>query len=186
MILGPTEPLPAIAHESVRVAIRASWNALADSAVRATRCEQVNMGRLWVAVDLAPMQVKSHRRTSANDLEHSPEGVAVRDRGSSRSEALSAVDECRSLDDLRPYCAPPDEQTMKGIAHDQEGCGDDLVGNVEMSRQEFHAIACRFLGSDFTGQIYADWPVDLRLAPSTTGRSNHRTFAELWEIQPNG
>jgi hypothetical protein len=31
-----------------------------------------------------------------------------------------------------------------------------LVGNVKMSKQEFDAIACRFLGSDFTGQIYGD------------------------------
>ena len=38
-----------------------------------------------------------------------------------------------------------------------------LVCNVKMSRQEFDAIACRFLGCEFTGQIYADWPIDLRL-----------------------
>ena len=30
------------------------------------------------------------------------------------------------FDDLRPYCDPPDEQTMKGVAHDKKGCGDDV------------------------------------------------------------
>ena len=47
-----------------------------------------------------------------------------------------------------------------------------LVGNVKMSKQEFDAIACRFLGSGFTGQIYADWPIDLRLPrPQRDGRT---------------
>jgi hypothetical protein len=47
-----------------------------------------------------------------------------------------------------------------------------LVGNVKMSKQEFDAIACRFLGSEFTGQIYADWPIDLRLVrPQRDGRT---------------
>ena len=39
-----------------------------------------------------------------------------------------------------------------------------LVGNVKMSKQEFDAIACRCLGSEFTGEIYADWPIDLGLS----------------------
>jgi|SoimicMinimDraft_17_1059745.scaffolds.fasta_scaffold108194_1 hypothetical protein len=35
-----------------------------------------------------------------------------------------------------------------------------LVGKRQDVKQEFDAIACRFLGSEFTGQIYADWPTD--------------------------
>jgi hypothetical protein len=47
-----------------------------------------------------------------------------------------------------------------------------LVGNVKMSKQEFDAIACRCLGSEFTGQIYADWPIDLRQPrPQRDGRT---------------
>ena len=34
---------------------------------------------------------------------------------------------------------------------------------VELTRQELDAIAWRFLGSEFAGQIYADWPVDRRI-----------------------
>jgi hypothetical protein len=47
-----------------------------------------------------------------------------------------------------------------------------LIGNVKISKQEFDAIACGFLGSDFTGQIYADWPIDLSPArPQRDGRT---------------
>ena len=60
-----------------------------------------------------------------------------------------------------------------------------LVGNVKMSKQEFDAIACRFLGSEFTGQIYADWPIDLRLPRPQNGRTTE-FVAELWDMQPNG
>jgi hypothetical protein len=61
-----------------------------------------------------------------------------------------------------------------------------LVGNVKMSKQEFDAIACRFLGSEFTGQIYADWPIDLRLVrPQRDGRTTE-FVAESWDMQPNG
>ena len=60
-----------------------------------------------------------------------------------------------------------------------------LVGNVKMSKQEFDAIACRFLGSEFTGQIYADWPIDLRLPrPQRDGRTTE-FVAESWDMQPN-
>ena len=34
---------------------------------------------------------------------------------------------------------------------------------VELTRRELDAIAWRFLGSEFTGQIYADWPIDRRI-----------------------
>jgi hypothetical protein len=77
-------------------------------------------------------------------------------------------------------------QTMKGIAHDQRDAVMILVGNVKMSKQEFDAIACRFLGSDFTGQIYGDWPIDLSLArPQRDGRTIE-FVAESCEMQPNG
>lgn len=34
---------------------------------------------------------------------------------------------------------------------------------IELTRQELDAIAWKFLGSEFTGQIYADWPIDRRI-----------------------
>jgi hypothetical protein len=34
---------------------------------------------------------------------------------------------------------------------------------VELTRQEFDAIAWKFLGSEFAGQIYADWPIERRI-----------------------
>ena len=34
---------------------------------------------------------------------------------------------------------------------------------VELTRQELDAIAWKFLRSEFTGQIYADWPIDRRI-----------------------
>jgi hypothetical protein len=37
------------------------------------------------------------------------------------------------------------------------------AGNVELSRQKLDAIAWKFLGSEFTGKIYADWPIDRRV-----------------------
>lgn len=37
------------------------------------------------------------------------------------------------------------------------------AGHVEMTQQELDAIAWRFLCSEFTGQIYADWPMDRRV-----------------------
>ncbi len=33
----------------------------------------------------------------------------------------------------------------------------------ELTRAELDAIAWRFLQSEFTGQIYADWPLDRRI-----------------------
>jgi len=34
---------------------------------------------------------------------------------------------------------------------------------VELTRQELDAIAWQFLGSEFTGQTYADWPIERRI-----------------------
>lgn len=34
---------------------------------------------------------------------------------------------------------------------------------VEFTRQELDAIAWRFLGSEFAGPMYADWPIDRRI-----------------------
>ncbi len=33
----------------------------------------------------------------------------------------------------------------------------------ELDREELEIIAWRFLRSEFTGQIYADWPIDRRV-----------------------
>jgi hypothetical protein len=34
---------------------------------------------------------------------------------------------------------------------------------VEFTRQELDSTAWKFLGSEFTGHIYADWPIDRRI-----------------------
>ena len=34
---------------------------------------------------------------------------------------------------------------------------------VELTRQELDAIAWKFLGSEFAGPMYADWPIDRRI-----------------------
>ncbi len=34
---------------------------------------------------------------------------------------------------------------------------------LELTREEFDLIAWRFLQSEFTEQIYADWPIDRRI-----------------------
>ena len=34
---------------------------------------------------------------------------------------------------------------------------------VELTGQELDAIAWRFLGSEFAGPMYADWPIDRRI-----------------------
>ncbi len=34
---------------------------------------------------------------------------------------------------------------------------------VDLTERELDAIAWRFLGSEFTGQIYADWPLERRV-----------------------
>ncbi|MGB8501393.1 hypothetical protein [Mycobacterium sp.] len=37
------------------------------------------------------------------------------------------------------------------------------AGHVELTKRNLDAIAWRFLGSEFTGQIYANWPIGRRL-----------------------
>ena len=57
-----------------------------------------------------------------------------------------------------------------------------LVGNVKMSCMRIDANSCLFLGSEFTGQIYADWPIDLRLPrPQRDGRTTE-FVAESWDM----
>jgi hypothetical protein len=36
-------------------------------------------------------------------------------------------------------------------------------GHVELTEQELDAIAWKFLGSEFTGELYANWPIDRRV-----------------------
>ena len=38
-----------------------------------------------------------------------------------------------------------------------------LAGHVELTEQELDAIAWQFLGSEFTGELYANWPIDRRV-----------------------
>ena len=38
-----------------------------------------------------------------------------------------------------------------------------LAGHVELTEQELDAIAWKFLGSEFTGELYANWPIDRRV-----------------------
>lgn len=35
--------------------------------------------------------------------------------------------------------------------------------HVELRKRKLDAIAWKFLGSEFTGKIYADWPIDRRV-----------------------
>lgn len=37
------------------------------------------------------------------------------------------------------------------------------TGHTELTRDELDLIAWRFLRSEFTEQIYADWPIDRRI-----------------------
>jgi len=37
------------------------------------------------------------------------------------------------------------------------------AGRVKLSQQQMHALAWNFLRSEFTGQTYADWPIDRRI-----------------------
>jgi hypothetical protein len=36
-------------------------------------------------------------------------------------------------------------------------------GDTERTKRKLDAIAWKFLGSEFTGQIYANWPIDRRV-----------------------
>jgi hypothetical protein len=37
------------------------------------------------------------------------------------------------------------------------------AGNVELRKRKLDAIAWKFFGSEFSGKIYADWPIDRRV-----------------------
>jgi uncharacterized protein YqjF (DUF2071 family) len=37
------------------------------------------------------------------------------------------------------------------------------AGHVELTKRKLEALAWRFFGSEFTGQTYADWPIDRRV-----------------------
>ena len=37
------------------------------------------------------------------------------------------------------------------------------AGHVELTKRKLDAIARNFLGSEYTGQIYANWPIDRRV-----------------------
>jgi uncharacterized protein YqjF (DUF2071 family) len=37
------------------------------------------------------------------------------------------------------------------------------AGELEMARQDLDAVAWKFLSSEFTGPVYADWPIDRRV-----------------------
>jgi hypothetical protein len=38
-----------------------------------------------------------------------------------------------------------------------------VAGHVELTEQKLDAIAWKFLGSEFTGELYANWPIDQRV-----------------------
>jgi hypothetical protein len=37
------------------------------------------------------------------------------------------------------------------------------IARVELTRRELDELAWKFLSSEFTGQIYADWPIERRI-----------------------
>jgi uncharacterized protein YqjF (DUF2071 family) len=37
------------------------------------------------------------------------------------------------------------------------------AGEVEMAREDLDGVAWKFLRSEFTGPVYADWPIDRRV-----------------------
>ena len=37
------------------------------------------------------------------------------------------------------------------------------AGEVDLSQRDLEALAWKFLSSEFTGPIYADWPIDRRV-----------------------
>ena len=46
------------------------------------------------------------------------------------------------------------------------------AGHVEPRKRQLDAIAWKFLGSEFSGKIYADWPIDRRV--DAYGAITHR------------
>jgi hypothetical protein len=51
---------------------------------------------------------------------------------------------------------------MDSVTEDR-GVAMTPTDNGELTRAELDEIAWRFLGSEFTDQSYADWPIDRRL-----------------------
>ncbi|MGO9103306.1 MAG: hypothetical protein ACLP9Y_29115 [Mycobacterium sp.] len=49
------------------------------------------------------------------------------------------------------------------MTHASRGFVTMRSGRVELTKQKLDAIAWKFLGSEFTGQIYAGWPIDRRV-----------------------
>lgn len=37
------------------------------------------------------------------------------------------------------------------------------TGHVKLRKRDLDAIAWKFLGSEFSGKVYADWPIDRRV-----------------------
>ena len=55
-------------------------------------------------------------------------------------------------------------ETMEsGAGEGQSRVVMTLAGHVELTEQELDAIAWQFLGSEFTGELYANWPIDRRV-----------------------
>jgi hypothetical protein len=52
---------------------------------------------------------------------------------------------------------------LEGVKHDREGFAMTKAGYVELTKRKLDAIAWKFLVSEFTGKIYADWPIDRRV-----------------------
>jgi hypothetical protein len=52
--------------------------------------------------------------------------------------------------------------TIKRVSR-AKGTAMTPTDHIELSKSDFNAIAWRFLRSEFTDQIYADWPIDRRL-----------------------
>jgi hypothetical protein len=78
-------------------------------------------------------------------------------------------------EDLEMQAAPVDTNTSRSVTNAAEtmesGVARErqsrvvmtLAGHVELTEQELDAIAWRFLGSEFTGELYANWPIDRRV-----------------------
>jgi len=78
-------------------------------------------------------------------------------------------------EDLEMHAAPVDTNTSgsstnaaetmeSGAARERQSrVVMTLAGHVELTEQELDAIAGQFLGSEFTGELYANWPIDRRV-----------------------
>src|ERR1700739_4782208 len=58
-----------------------------------------------------------------------------------------------------PIAADVGAETVNGYTRPR-GIVMTPSGRVEPTKQKLEAIAWKFLGSEFTGQIYAGWPID--------------------------